>query len=125
MQAPITKSGGRPFKFIPVDVRAEKIAKGLCYYCDKQYEKGHKCQFKEPQLFTVEIPCWDVDTSDSDTESVDVDKGEPCISVNALSSSQSFSTMRVKGMVSDKFLHILIDSGSTHNFQDTQADQNL
>jgi len=27
-------SGQRPIKFIPAAVRAEKIAKGLCYYCD-------------------------------------------------------------------------------------------
>lgn len=43
-------------RYIPADVRAEKIDKGLCYYCDQRYEKGHKCRFKEPQLFTVEVP---------------------------------------------------------------------
>lgn len=51
------KENQKPFKFIPVEVRAKKMAKGLCYYCDKKYERGHRCQFKEPQLFTVEIPC--------------------------------------------------------------------
>ncbi|VFQ76049.1 unnamed protein product [Cuscuta campestris] len=34
-------------RFIPATVRAEKIAKGLCYYCDKPYERGHKCESKE------------------------------------------------------------------------------
>lgn len=27
--------GNKNFRFIPADVRAEKIAKGLCYYCDQ------------------------------------------------------------------------------------------
>lgn len=45
----------RPFKYIPTDVRQEKIVKGLCYYCDKPYDRNHKCNFRESQLFTVEI----------------------------------------------------------------------
>ncbi|VFQ70632.1 unnamed protein product [Cuscuta campestris] len=53
---PSTHSGpNKNFKYIPADVRAEKIAKGLCYYCDQPFHKGHKCSFKEQQLFTVEI----------------------------------------------------------------------
>lgn len=40
---------------MPAKIRAEKIAQGLCYLCDKPYEKGHKCGFKEPQLFITEI----------------------------------------------------------------------
>ncbi|XP_074327832.1 uncharacterized protein LOC141665749 [Apium graveolens] len=117
------KSNNKPFRFISADVRAEKIAKGLCYYCDEKYERGHKCQFKESQLFTVEIPgevsvCVEVD---SELDDVVFDISEPCISVNALAESQTFSTTRVKGMVTNgimtkQALHILIDSGSTHNF---------
>ncbi|VFQ85131.1 unnamed protein product [Cuscuta campestris] len=34
-------------RFIPATVRAEKIAQGLCYYCDKPYGRGHKCESKE------------------------------------------------------------------------------
>lgn len=50
-----------PFKYIPADVRQVKIAKGLCYYCLKFYDMNHKCNLKEPQLFTLEVPgriCW-------------------------------------------------------------------
>lgn len=43
------------FKHIPVDVRVEKISKGLCYYYDQPYDRVHKCRFKEPQLLNVEI----------------------------------------------------------------------
>lgn len=41
---------------------------------------------------------------------------EPHISVNALTENYGFHTMRVRGMCNDMVLHILIDSGSTHNF---------
>lgn len=65
----LTKFHPKPFKHIPADVRAQKIAKGLCYYCDQKYEKGHKCQFREPQLFTVEIqPEYVEDVVESDEE---------------------------------------------------------
>lgn len=46
----------KTFRHIPAEVRAEKMVKGLCYYCEKPYDRSHKCQFKEAQLFTVEIP---------------------------------------------------------------------
>lgn len=107
------------YRFIPHKVRAEKIAKGLCYYCDKPFERGHKCGFKEPQLFTVEIMD---DDEASDGESP---KGEiyeeaahsmACISVQALTGTKAYQTMRVVGLVQKKPIHILIDTGSTHNF---------
>lgn len=43
---------------------------------------------------------------------------EPCISIDALSGNHNFQTMRVNGYHGSKKLHILIDSGSTHNFLD-------
>lgn len=45
----------RSYPHILADVRAEKIAKGLFYYCDKKYDKNHKCNFKQTQIFTVEV----------------------------------------------------------------------
>lgn len=116
----------RTFRHIPAEVRAEKMAKGLCYYCDKPYDRSHKCQFKEAQLFTVEIPgnndeLWRFEINEELNEN-EIEEEEltedPQISVNALSGNQGFHTMRVKGMVGNSVVHILIDSGSTHNFLD-------
>lgn len=75
------------------------MAKGLCFYCDQKYEKGRKCKFKDSQLFTIEIPCRDIDESEGGDIIVDCEINESCISVNALDGSQGYSTMRVKGMV--------------------------
>lgn len=121
------KENQKPFKFIPAEVRAEKMTKGLCYYCDKKYERGHKCQFKEAQLFTVEIPCEEeVLVEEEVVEAVYNEySSEPCISVNALMGSHTFNTMRVQGWVQGKPIHILIDSGSTHNFLDIRTAQKL
>ncbi|XP_074377058.1 uncharacterized protein LOC141718578 [Apium graveolens] len=127
---PFTKQTSTPaktFKHIPADVRAEKIAKGLCYYCDQPYDRNHKCKFREPQLFTVEIPGTDLDVYDDMTiqEEEGTTVGDPFISVNALAGSQSFQTMRVQGAVNGKIINILIDSGSTHNFLDLSLAKKL
>lgn len=83
--------GGR---YIPTDVRAEKIAKGLCYYCDKTYERGHKCKFREPQLLTVEVPGLCEEESCIE-EFKQEDVVEPIISMNALSGCQTFQTFKL------------------------------
>ncbi|XP_056698640.1 uncharacterized protein [Spinacia oleracea] len=112
----------RNFRHIPADVRAEKIAKGLCYYCDQHYDRNHKCQFKEPQLFTVEIFSSEekVDAVSDEEINDSEDEGlvDPVLSLNALSGNQTFQTMRVKGLVGSKLFHVLVDSGSTHKFLD-------
>ncbi|XP_021848493.1 uncharacterized protein [Spinacia oleracea] len=115
------------FKYIPDDVRQEKIAKGLCYYCDAPYDRNHKCQFKEPQLFTVEIVGDEVEevSEGEDGDMGETDITEPLISMSALSGSQGFSTMRVRGVVQGKPIQILVDSGSTHNFVDLSIAQKL
>lgn len=114
----LTPKNAKNFKYIPADVRAEKIAKGLCYYCDQPYSRNHKCQFQEPQLFTVEIAANTGQQADIDEDSENDVDIEPLISVNAPSENQNFQTMRVQGKVKDKLFHILVDSGSTHNFLD-------
>lgn len=123
---PISKPH-KPTKFSPADVRAEKIAKGLCYYCDAPYDRNHKCQFKEPQLFTVEIS----GLGEVDAEIVEMVEEEvnmvldPCISMSALSGSPNYHTMRVKAVTKGNPIHILIDSGSTHNFLDIHLAKKL
>lgn len=68
----------KPFKFIPAEIRAEKMAKGLCYYCDQKYERGHRCSFKEKQLFTVEIPsCLHEDSGGDEQGESDLEFTEP------------------------------------------------
>lgn len=78
-------------------------------------------------MFTLEISCGNVaeSNSDSEVEESEYEMSKPCKSVNALSGSHVFSTMRVKGMVANRALHIMIDSGITHNFLDIHLARNL
>ena len=81
--------------FVPAKIRAKKIVQGLYYLCDKPYERGHKCGFKEPQLFTIEIL---TDEEDEGNKFIDEEYNcaktqeieEPYISLHTLIREQSF-----------------------------------
>nr|GEX39470.1 retrotransposable element Tf2 [Tanacetum cinerariifolium] len=49
----------------------------------------------------------------------------PQITLNTLSSLNSYQTMRVRGRVGKKMVHILVDCGSTHNFLDIHTAKKL
>uniref|UniRef100_A0A803N9Q4 Uncharacterized protein n=1 Tax=Chenopodium quinoa TaxID=63459 RepID=A0A803N9Q4_CHEQI len=108
----------KPHKYVPVEVRDEKIATGLCYYCDAPYDRNRTCQFKEPQLFMVEIPGLDVvDAAVVELEDQDEPIGlDPQISLCALTGAQNYHTMRVIAKVQSTILHTLIDSGICKDF---------
>ena len=61
-------NGQRPKKFIPAAVRAEKMAKGLCYYCDQPFSIGHKCGGKTTYIFLVEVPGYDMAAREDSNE---------------------------------------------------------
>ena len=111
----------------------EKRSKNLCFYCDQKYTPGHKCS---GQLFSLEV-LGDEEGSESVGEEVVQLEEEmlehvveeqtvcPQISLNALAGVNTFHTMRVKGHVGKQVIHILVDSGSTHNFVDIQCAEKL
>ncbi|GKB80299.1 ty3-gypsy retrotransposon protein, partial [Tanacetum coccineum] len=126
----VTKSnhvfGGRPRKMLSQKEYDEKRSKNQCFYCDQKYTPGHKC---EGQMFTIEIREEEEEVFDDCLEEVssvmtgyvlpeEVQQCTPHISLNSLAGIPIHNTMRVKGHVLKQLLHILIDSGSTHNFLD-------
>jgi len=126
----------KPTRIISAAERAEKIVKGLCYFCDQPYERGHKCQTKKSQLFLVEGPaeCDDDEVETSENECAESEgkamgfemiETEPCISLQAINGIQGFQTMRVRGYFGKKSIQILLDSGSTHNFVNLSLAQKL
>ena len=62
-----------------------------------------------------------------ETEEKEEDEGNPQISVYAINgvATKSYQTMRVTMTVNKKPLHILNDSGSTHNFLDVRVAKKL
>ena len=90
------------------------MAKGLCYYCNQPFDKGHKCRSRTTQLFLVEVPGEDEqDREDTHEFSGEIDfdsrEMEPQISMNAMNGVSGFHTMRINEHVGKKTVHILID----------------
>ncbi|KAG8378561.1 hypothetical protein BUALT_Bualt08G0149700 [Buddleja alternifolia] len=107
----------------------EKRAKGLCFFCDDKYTFGHVCS-KKRQLFLMEVGEED-DEGRSEEEEGEVNHKEQDgeedtstdfhVFVHAMSGVHDYKTMRVTGHVGGQTVHILIDTGSTHNFLDVNA----
>ncbi|XP_071694493.1 uncharacterized protein [Rutidosis leptorrhynchoides] len=112
----------------------EKRLKGLCFYCDQKYGPGHKFS---GQIYSLEVLVGnelgdeeelDVPALGDDTEmevNDEVIEYTPQISLHALTGTTAYQTMRVFGHVNKKPVHILIDSGSTHNFLDMETAKRL
>ena len=108
---------------------SERREKGLCYFCDEPFTTEHNLTHMKLQIHVTEVD----DNSDSEREDVVSEElavssgSEPLISVNALTGTTSFRIMRVTGYYrrKKKLLHILIDSGSTHNFLDAHVAKKL
>lgn len=83
-------SKSKNFHVVPTKVRAEKMAKGICFYCDKPFERGRVCSFKEPQVFVVEVSLGNEELESREQDYFD---GEAHISVG----ENKFNTMRVVG----------------------------
>ncbi|GJS25500.1 retrotransposon-related protein [Tanacetum coccineum] len=91
--------------------------------------RGHKCS---EQLFSLEVLAEEESTeveeeleTPTEEESVEEQVVYPHISLNALAGINTFHTMRIKGHVGKQDVHILVDSGSTHNFVDVQCAKKL
>lgn len=98
----------------------EKRSKGECFWCSEKFTPAHKC--KNRQLYIIEL-------ADEDEPSVEVhidaESEEPQISIHALTGIPSYSTMQITGTMGTRTLHILVDSGSTHNFIDEKLVKKL
>ncbi|KAH9605981.1 hypothetical protein KSS87_012166 [Heliosperma pusillum] len=115
----------------------EKRMKNLCFQCDEPYVPGHKCKGRLYNMVLVPMDSEDeeggtneiMDTPESMEEggnmNAEFEEEPPMISLNAISGHTSYQTMRVQGKVKHIVIHILIDSGSTHNFCDTSVAQKL
>lgn len=105
------------------------MAKGLCYYYDQPFERGHKCAKKTTQLFLVQV-LGEEEKENTDEEfsgevEFNLEDVEPKVSVNAMNGVSRFHTMGINGYVGKKTLHILLDSGSTQSFLDVEMERKL
>ncbi|KAK0571245.1 hypothetical protein LWI29_013061 [Acer saccharum] len=106
----------------------ERIKKGMCFKCEEKWNKDHRCRIGK--VFMI------IDSSDSDNdvisnEEATSDEGElmvaelgenNCVaelSLNAMYGISKPSTMRLMAWVGKFKVSMLVDSGSSHNFINT------
>ncbi|KAL4608000.1 hypothetical protein ACB092_09G215900 [Castanea dentata] len=89
--------------------------KGLCYNCDEKFVPGHKCKNQQVYMLETMLDSEEVEENE-EAAARETQQTVPEISLHALSGVDTPQTMHVRGMIHGKPLHILIDSGSTHNF---------
>lgn len=95
----------------------EKKAKGLCFKCNEKYTRGHQCKKKQLYALDGEQEDQELEQLQDEGEEESQEQNEELqISINALTGSTSYRTMRIQGNFKKKLIIILIDSGSTHNF---------
>ncbi|KAL4366748.1 hypothetical protein GQ457_05G033260 [Hibiscus cannabinus] len=98
-------------------------ANNLCFKCGEKFTPGHQCKMK--QLNSMEEEEGNEDTVEEEEqeekEPAGIEAGnqgdtELEISMNALTGSIGYNTLRIPGIIKGRKLSILIDSGSTHSF---------
>uniref|UniRef100_A0A803MY29 Uncharacterized protein n=1 Tax=Chenopodium quinoa TaxID=63459 RepID=A0A803MY29_CHEQI len=102
---------------------SEKRCKNLCYWCNEKFEPGYRCKGKKPQVLHIEVED-ELEEEKEMNEQLEANGStdgidDPRISLQALDGNCRFHTMRMRGKHGKHPLHILLDSGSTHNFVDT------
>ncbi|KAJ4841720.1 hypothetical protein Tsubulata_003003 [Turnera subulata] len=95
--------------------------------CDAKYTPTHKYAGRQLFLFhSSGEPSDNMSLSDETEFILPIDLAEgldqpPKVSFNAICGMESMDTMRFQGTLLSQNIHILVDSGSTHNFLDANT----
>lgn len=119
---PSLPPASKPFKRLTPAEMTERRKQGLCYNCDEQYVRGHKCQ----RLFYLEVTDFVDDDPNLMDEAVDTPQEEtPLISLHAITGVKTAETMRVRVRLGNHEFTALLDTGSTHNFVSAATTQKV
>lgn len=101
-------------------------ANGLCFKCGDKYMREHKCN-KVGQLLTIEVGTHGELLSDEAIRALELldDRSEDAaacyhISVHAVAGTESTETIRLRALVGNQVMLLLVDSGSTHTFVNSE-----
>ena len=106
---------------------SDRKAKVLCYFCDESFTPKPGLSHKTLKLHVMEVDELQVGAEKEVLleNSMGSSSTDPQIFVHALTGIANFHTMHVTGYYQKKPLHVLIDSGSTHNFLDIEVAKRL
>lgn len=89
----------------------------LCNRCDKPFSKGHHCKNKELRLYVV---AYDLEDTEMEHEAMEARmmKVSPVVelSLNSVIGLTKPDMFKIKGMLEDQEIVIMIDCRATHNF---------
>ncbi|GKD45910.1 putative mitochondrial protein [Tanacetum coccineum] len=114
------------FKRLTDSKLQEKRTKGLCFRCDQNYGPGHRCP--SPTLKVLLVGETDEESTEEEMEVEAVDHAHLDIievSLNSVMGFTSNHTMKLRGIIRDMIVVVLIDSGATHNFMSTRVVKQL
>jgi len=100
---------------------ADRRQQGLCYNCDEQYTRGHKC----PRLFYLEVTDFEEEDTAAQEDQTQQEEQPPLISLHAIAGFTTNDTMKVQVRIGETELIALLDSGSTSNFVSMEAAQQI
>ncbi|VFR01427.1 unnamed protein product [Cuscuta campestris] len=97
--------------------KAERNKKGLCWYCDEKWIRGHHCKhrflvFMGPDDDVNPLDVMDLVDSDQELAVISGDVS----SLHSLAGSPSPRSLKLAGSVKEMAVQVLLDGGSTHNF---------
>ncbi|KAL2249963.1 UNVERIFIED_CONTAM: Transposon Ty3-G Gag-Pol polyprotein [Sesamum indicum] len=95
----------------------------LCYNCDEVFVPGHKCKVRYSYVLMneEEVKAYEEDNGQLEEQTEGVEEEDVTVSIHAMCESIGNGTLRIKGQVNGREIHILIDSGSTHSFIDEKV----
>jgi hypothetical protein len=102
-------------------LRDFRRANNLCFKCGDKYSKEHQCK-RTGQLLTIEVGEFGEVLSDDAVVALELleETSVPTsccqLSLNAATGTDTGETMRLRALVGNQVMVLLIDSGSTHTF---------
>ncbi|XP_040998183.1 uncharacterized protein K02A2.6-like [Juglans microcarpa x Juglans regia] len=96
----------------------ERIKKGLCFKCGDKWSKEHSCKSGKAYVLIEEEENEESSHDESEQEEAEPsgEEEDAELSLNAMSGVQRPTSMRVMAWIGKFEVTLLVDSGSTHNF---------
>ncbi|KAI4303037.1 hypothetical protein MLD38_038717 [Melastoma candidum] len=106
----------------------ERRLKGLCFGCNEPFNRNHKCSKRQLFSLVVEELEEEVESEEELTNGLAAVEDEGMkVTLHALNGDvgEGAQTMKLCGLFGRRVLHVLVDSGSTHNFVDDSVVKGL